>query len=421
MRVLWFCNTPSNYSETGSRYNGGGWVSSLEDAVSDRIDLGIVFITKTPQREPRGVYDKASWMRERQHGVVYYPVFNGADISRKDRIKTLFYGDHAQVFDLVQCYLQIIEDFEPDVIQIFGSEHSFGLVAGHVDIPVVLHIQGLMNPYYKAFLPKGISWNRWLTTPMKLSGVFHKFYTREKWKSACGRELKILATVENYLGRTEWDEAEVRRVNPECRYFHGGEILRREFYESEPHTSDPDALTLVTTISEPPYKGMDVVLKTARLLKKNKLDFVWNVYGDVDPAFFEKTTHIKVADSGITMKGVATADELAEALRNAAIYVHPSYIDNSPNSVCEAQMMGLPVIAANVGGVPSLIEDGKTGILVEAGDAMAFARAVGTLASDAGKRREIGAEARRTALVRHDRTRIVDDLLETYMTLMNDN
>ena len=43
--------------------------------------------------------------------------------------------------------------------------------------------------------------------------------------------------------------------------------------------------------------------------------------------------------------------------------LHPTYIDNSPNSVCEAQCSGLPVIASNVGGVSSLIKDGYTGLL----------------------------------------------------------
>ena len=62
-------------------------------------------------------------------------------------------------------------------------------------------------------------------------------------------------------------------------------------------------------------------------------------------------------------------------------YVHPSYIDNSPNSVCEAQVLGVPVVATDVGGVPSIVENGKTGWLVPANDPVATASRLSGLAS----------------------------------------
>lgn len=48
-----------------------------------------------------------------------------------------------------------------------------------------------------------------------------------------------------------------------------------------------------------------------------------------------------------------------EILLRADVYVHPSYIDNSPNSLCKAQILGVPVISCNVGGISSLIEQKK--------------------------------------------------------------
>ena len=45
MRVLWFANTPSNFSMEGSAYNGTGWVSALESEIRDKVDLGLCFMT----------------------------------------------------------------------------------------------------------------------------------------------------------------------------------------------------------------------------------------------------------------------------------------------------------------------------------------------------------------------------------------
>ena len=99
------------------------------------------------------------------------------------------------------------------------------------------------------------------------------------------------------------------------------------------------------------------------------------------------------------------------------MYVHPSYIDNSPNSVCEAQILGLPVIASEVGGVPSLIEDGVDGILFPSGNAEALVEAICSLAEDAPRRASLGQRARKTALVRHDKETIVKELLQTYAAI----
>ncbi len=48
---------------------------------------------------------------------------------------------------------QVVDDFMPDIIHVFGSEQQLGLVSSVTEIPVLLHIQGLLNPIYNALLP----------------------------------------------------------------------------------------------------------------------------------------------------------------------------------------------------------------------------------------------------------------------------
>ena len=398
--------------------------------ISGKIELAVAFVARMPRRgEPKidvaiTPQHRVAWKKDIQHGVMYYPIYNGHNRSRSDRFSTLIKGDSIQERDLVDAYLEIVNDFKPDVIQIFGSEHSYGLVAEKTDIPVVLHIQGIMNPYFKAFLPPGTTWRDYMLTPLKPSSIMHKLYIRRKWERACERETRILKSIKYYLGRTAWDHQEISNVNPEARFFYGGEILRQPFYDADIDaiSSIPSTLKLVTTISEPTYKGFDLVLRAGKILKDDYgLDFEWRVYGNVEPAFFEKITGITTEEAGITVSGVANADELVLAISRASMYVHPSYIDNSPNSVCEAQLLGAAVIATNVGGVPSLIEDGETGFMVRKGSADEIAERIVALYRNKANLRKIGHQAREMALQRHDRDTITAELIRCYKQIIAEN
>ncbi len=90
---------------------------------------------------------------------------------------------------------------------------------------------------------------------------------------------------------------------------------------------------------------------------------------------------------------VAHAD-LPAYYQRAAVCVVPSRWDNSPNTMYEAMGCGVPVVASRVGGIPELVADGETGLLVARDDAGALAAAVGALLADAERRARMGRAAR---------------------------
>lgn len=138
------------------------------------------------------------------------------------------------------------------------------------------------------------------------------------------------------------------------------------------------------------------------------------MFGNIQPELAECIVGIKHEDVNIKLEGVASAQQLRDALLNSTLYVHTSYIDNSPNSVCEAQISGVPVICTAVGGVPSLIEEGKTGFLIPANDPFQLAYLIRELYTEKAKNIEIGNNAKAMAVKRHDKTRIVNELLGMY-------
>ena len=96
-----------------------------------------------------------------------------------------------------------------------------------------------------------------------------------------------------------------------------------------------------------------------------------------------------VADA-VRLHGWVTGDRKRELLREAGLYVLPSYIEGMPMSVLEAMAAGLPVVATPVGGVPELVRSGLDGYIVPAGDTASLAGALARLLGDGEQRRRMG-------------------------------
>ncbi len=417
MRVLWFSNSASYIplSHTGGGgYNGGGWIPSLLEELKQQkdIEMGVCFMMD-------GQPPKAE-----QDGVAYYPVPNHRK-RWKDKVLDLMYYRRPERDTIVwphykQHYRRVIDDFQPDVIEIFGTEVYLGLAAFVATCPVVLHVQGVLSLYIYTWLPPGVSLCSYLLQDCSPKRIHRRFQLWVYWQRSCYREQQVLQHIRHVIGRTRWDEMATTILNPKRIYHYGGEVLRKEFYDQWQRTI-PKRLTIVTTSSAPMYKGFDYILRTAHILKSMmQCDFEWLVYGNVSPTYPEKFTGLHHEELNIRLKGVATATELCQALSCATLYFQPSYIENSPNSVCEAQMLGVPVVATGVGGTASLIEHGVTGILIPTNDPYTAAFRIRELAWDITHSEQIGRQGREEARKRHEKATIVRQLADTYREILSE-
>jgi len=123
----------------------------------------------------------------------------------------------------------------------------------------------------------------------------------------------------------------------------------------------------------------------------------------------------------IEFLGKLTADDLVKQLCNSNFYIHPSYIENSPNSVCEAMALGMPIISTNVGGISSLISDKIEGLLVQEGEPYSLAAAIIELINNYEYAELLGKNARERSISRHDPKKIVKQLLDIYKTILSKN
>lgn len=412
MRVLWF-NTSVPRGYTGGTAIGGGWQDSLQRAVEELTDWQLVI-----------AFEGCGEVRQAGR-VTYVPL--SVDLSASERMRSRV-SLWPRVEKLAVEAARTADRYAPDVIHVFGTEWPFGLVAERTGVPVVVHIQGAMLPYDNAFYPpryNGLTYAAaWAPNVVR----WIKYYlTQRRNATRVEVERRVWRAVNNYMGRTAWDEAVSAIEHPGRRYFHVDEALRRQFYESPQQwrgIGDTATIRIVTVGAGSMWKGLDMMLKTARLLQQTGVRFEWHLVGRMPNDFrrmVEWKEKARFADSGIEITGMLGADSVAKLLAEATLYVHTSYIDNSPNAVCEAQLMGVPIIATDVGGVSSLVADKEDGLLVPANDPWRMAYAITTLAADNERMSVFSRRARAKAIARHDPHNIIRDLTHCYETLIADS
>lgn len=423
MNVLWITTSDTFYNSAGTSgtntYNGVGWVASQQLELMHRnvCRLAIMFVSPDKNATKRIV-----------DGVTYYPIVYAPGPLTK--LKRYYVPGNKSLYErLLPQINEAIDDFRPDLIHVFGLECPLSDIAIGRKIPAIVHLQGLLSAYEPAFFPPGIGITEvrnngsWLRESLIRNGFIHGY---DVMKHGADRERYLFAHINNFMGRTHWDKAITSLyASPDAQYHHVDEVLRPEFYSAAPikPREKIDTLQIVSTISQTIYKGLDMVLRTAIELDRCGLKYNWKVIGVQADSEYEKlvrrTLSIKSGQS-ITYLGRQSAHEIVDVLQNADVYVHPSYIDNSPNSLCEAQILGLPVIATNVGGVSSLIDDGRTGLLVPANEPQITAVRLKQLAHDASLRTKLSDAGRYEAMRRHDKTLIVDKIIDIYKSLVSD-
>lgn len=419
MKVLWFASTPCGAFGKGGVIQGG-WMVSLENEIKkyNDIKLCVAFL----HDEDISSFENG--------GVSYFPICIQEKKSKIGRVLYRFTEDiEIENNKVLKKIAQVVSSYNPDIIHVHGTEGFLGLVYRlKLKIPVVYSIQGLLAPYLEKFysgIPASfISSHESLF--VKLRGLSSAL-EYHKMKIMAKREIEYLKHAQYIIGRTFWDKNIPLFFNPQARYFVGDEILRSPFYHSEWNKSKfVDKLRIVSTISSgPSYKGFETLLQAASIMKKHAdFDFEWNVIGYSDNekwvSLSEKYKKTSCAEVNVKLLGRKTAEEMVKILLASDVYCHVSHIENSPNSVCEAMLLGMPVVATNGGGTCSMLSHGNEGLLIQDGDPYVMAGAISDIVHHFDKAKTFGHNARMRAFERHNPERIGKALVKTYNTIVKD-
>lgn len=164
-----------------------------------------------------------------------------------------------------------------------------------------------------------------------------------------------------------------------------------------------------------PRKGVHVALDAMSQLSKFDVSVSLTIVGSKREKY--EDYYVKVRDKAGRLDNVELlgwSDDVVALLKMSDIVILPSSAEGTPRSLVEAMAAARPVIASRVGGIPSLIQDGVTGILVEQNDPVGLSEAIYSLAKDDVRRSHMGMAAREYAKANHD-FRIHMELLEQHL------
>lgn len=144
-------------------------------------------------------------------------------------------------------------------------------------------------------------------------------------------------------------------------------------------------------------KGIDVLIKAIPLVLRNHPKAKFLFVGGGNISFYEQMLREKgIPEENFLFTGHMGYLERSKIVRQATIFVNPSFFENCSISILEAMSSGCTVVASNVGGNPELIQSGKNGVLFPAFDHVALAESISNLLTNESENRSLGQAARLT-------------------------
>lgn len=162
-----------------------------------------------------------------------------------------------------------------------------------------------------------------------------------------------------------------------------------------------------------PVKGHQVLINALAQLKQKRTDWhCWLVGdGELRQQLEQQVQQMQLA-SDITFLG--NRGDIPTLLKQADIFVLPSLQDNQPFSVMEAQVTGKPVIVSNAGGIPEMVEHGRTGLIVPTGDSETLSNSLENLLSDDVLRNQLSKNAQKYGLKQWSLQTMMKRILKIY-------
>jgi len=357
IKVLWLCNIvlPDFCQEFSiKRVNTGGWMTGMLHMLETKkeVDISLCFPIYDINRLHDGVYN----------GHRYYT----------------FLCDSIEIYSsaMIESFERILEKNCPDVVHIWGTEfpHTTAMLLACKNRGLlnrtVIHIQGLISVLTKHYR-SGIPDKFWTLKNETGSSLADSMIIREN-RGKC--EIESIKMARNVIGRTDWDRACIEAVNPQIQYYFCDEILRDIFYEYAGKWRYEACRKHSVFVSQAsfPIKGFHYLLQALPIVVRKYPDTHVYISGtdilNVEPKipyaiYIEKLIEELRLDDVITFLGNSDESQMVEQYLKANVFVVASTIENSPNSLNEAMILGVPSIAAYVGGIGNRMSAGSDGFL----------------------------------------------------------
>ena len=419
MRILWFTNIAlpiiaNDMNDAVS--NGGGWLSGVAETIRNDHEnqLTIAF----PMDRNRGKIVSGRVDRLDYYGI---PI---------DKFSSEFNEK------IIEQYEQIIIKSKPDCIHIWGTEylHSYYAMAASkqrgLEGATVVSIQGLVSVYAKHFIsgiPEKIAKRKTIGELIQTSHKTGIWEGKREFEKRGVYEKKTLQLTKHIIGRTDWDRACTYIVNPSAEYHFCNETLRNSFYKNRWMFENAEKYSIFVSQAGYSVKGFHYMIEAFEIIKRfyptAKLYSTGNlkcetvkdrIRMDSYSKYLLKMIQKKKLGSNIVFVGNLNEKEMCQRYMKSHVFVSPSTIENSPNSLGEAMILGMPVVASDVGGVKNMLNHGQEGYIYQMDAPYMLAYYVMKIFKDDKVACEMAEKARNHALQTHDAAKNYADLIKIY-------
>lgn len=368
MKVLWLINAPfpaiCEAAGLGIQVKEG-WIDGLFKNMTaiikeEKLDvaLSIVF----PQ------FAKKETIEGKLSDACFYGYF-------KEEDKPYKYNER-----VTERLKEIVDKVKPDVVHIAGTEydHAYSMTkAFPYPERTIVSIQGMTSVYakhYMADLPFSVVCGFTFRDLVKWDNLIQE---RKKYIKRGRMEIEVIKAAGHIVGRTDWDRISTKRLNPDAKYYHCGEILRKSFYDGTIWDYEKcEKHSIFVSQGYYPIKGLHYMLEALYDIRKFYPDVRLYVGGGVTlnncgfkqrlkkksyQRYLSKLINAYELSDNVIFLDALKEDEMRERYLKSNVFVSPSSIENSPNSVGEAMILGVPCVSSMVGGVASMLEHGREG------------------------------------------------------------
>jgi len=169
------------------------------------------------------------------------------------------------------------------------------------------------------------------------------------------------------------------------------------------------------------YKGIKYLLKGMQIVKKSYPDVKLIMAGaGIEFEYFKTLTKKLALNGNVEFLGPVNFNNMPKLYQQCDIFCLPSMFEAFGMSIIQAMSCGKPVVSTRVGGIPEIIKEEKSGILVPPGDAEGLARAIIRLAKNKTLRQKMGVYNRKLCIAKYDWDVIVGRFEEIYEKAIKD-
>ncbi len=424
LKVLWLCNIPIPKIAKSIGLPGfvtGGWLEVLSEQLlnSEHVSLAISFPLSNIEKMMTGKVGKCN----------YYAI---------PRTKK---SDTKYEKNVEEYYKEIIHNYEPDIIHIWGTE--FPRTLSMINVceeynmldQTIIDIQGLCSIIEKhclASLPNKIVKRKTFRDFVKNDSIKlqqKKYCLRGKY------EVLALKKAKHVIGRTNWDIACIKNITQSVNYYSCNRILRNEFYNNKWQISKCKKYSILINQGAKPLKGLHYVLEALFLVlksypntqlciagkeinKKNSLIEKLKI-SSYDKYIYELIEKYRLEDK-IIFLGPLEERKMCQQYLESHVFVSASSIENSPNSVGEAMILGVPTISSYVGGVSSMLDHNREGFLYQHDAPYMLAYYIKKIFGDKELAEKLSDKARDRAIKTHDMNTNFNRMMQIYRKVLKE-